>query len=133
MNNLNTFGERLKNIRKAKDLTQKELADAVDIDQSSISYFERNKKKPDMDTLKKIADILNVSADYLLLRTNSPVDYSPEQSHLIKKLNANPFITPEELKENYRFVIEGREATTEEIEEAIRYVRIQRMMKEKDK
>lgn len=132
MNTLNTFGDRLKYVRKMKDLTQKELANAVQLDQSAISHFERNKKKPDMDTLKKIADVLNISVDFLLLRTTDPVVYSKNQNDLIENVNSNPFITPDELKKNYRFLIGGREATTAEIEEAIKYILIQRMMKKQN-
>ncbi len=132
MDNLNTFGKRLKYIRKTKGLTQRELANAIGLDQSAISHFERDKKKPDMDTLKTIADMLNISIDFLLTRTNDPVTYSRNQTDLIKKVNNNPYITAEELTKNYRFIIDGREATQAEIEEAIKYILIQRMMKKRE-
>ncbi|OAH58653.1 MULTISPECIES: helix-turn-helix transcriptional regulator [Bacillaceae] len=129
---MNTFGERLKHVRKAKKLRQNELGQTLGLTQSTISQYEKNQKTPDINTLKKIADTLNVSAEYLLLRTDDPINYTREHRELIEKENITPFITPEELKKNYRFMLDGREAKPEEIEEAIRYILIQREMRKKD-
>ena len=60
------FSERLKELRKRAHLTQVELASKLGIVQSSYADWERGKKKPTQDNLVKIAQILNVSVDYLV-------------------------------------------------------------------
>ena len=60
------FSERLKELRKQARLTQVELAGKLGIVQSSYADWERGKKKPTQDNLVKIAQVLNVSVDYLI-------------------------------------------------------------------
>lgn len=60
------FAERLKELRKQSHLTQVELAKQLGIGQSSYADWERGKKKPTQDNLIKIAQVLNVSVDYLV-------------------------------------------------------------------
>lgn len=60
------IGERIKYIRKASGLTQKQLAEKLGMTQAAIVQFESEKSNPKIDTLQKIADALNVSvADFL--------------------------------------------------------------------
>lgn len=60
------FAERLKELRKQAHLTQVELAKLLEIGQSSYADWERGKKKPTQENLVKIAQIFNVSIDYLV-------------------------------------------------------------------
>ena len=60
------FSERLKELRKQAHLTQVEQASKQGIVQSSYADWERGKKKPTQENLVKIAQILNVSVDYLV-------------------------------------------------------------------
>lgn len=60
------FAERLKELRKQAYLTQVELAKRLGIGQSSYADWERGKKKPTQENLVKIAQILDVSIDYLV-------------------------------------------------------------------
>lgn len=60
------FAERLKELRKQAHLTQVELAKRLGIGQSSYADWERGKKKPTQENLVKIAQILDVSIDYLV-------------------------------------------------------------------
>lgn len=60
------FSERLKELRKQAKLTQVELAGKLGIVQSSYADWERGKKKPTQENLVKIAQVLNVSIDYLV-------------------------------------------------------------------
>ncbi|KPC75514.1 helix-turn-helix domain-containing protein [Laceyella sacchari] len=59
------FNERLIALRKAKKLSQYELADQLNFTRGQIANYEQGKRKPDIDTLKKIATFFNVSLDYL--------------------------------------------------------------------
>ena len=64
----------IKNARKAKGLTQTELAQIVGVTQGNLSAWETDRWKPDMDSLKKLCEALNCSADYLL--GQEPLDYN---------------------------------------------------------
>ena len=61
---------RLKEARKAKNMTQKEVASLIGVNQNTYSYWENGKTKIDDKTLKKLSNIFDVSIDYLL--SNAP-------------------------------------------------------------
>ena len=56
---------RIKEIRKRKKITAKEIADHVNVAESTMSLYENGKREPDYNTLLKIADFLDVSIDAL--------------------------------------------------------------------
>lgn len=59
-------GDRLKTVREARGLTQRELSLRCDIGEKQIWRYENNKSDPSSDHITKIATELNVSSDYLL-------------------------------------------------------------------
>ena len=65
------FGKRLKELRKANGYTIEQFADMVGISKSTLGYYENDKRMPDIEILGRIADTLNVNADYLIGRTNT--------------------------------------------------------------
>ncbi|WP_332648798.1 helix-turn-helix domain-containing protein [Lysinibacillus sp. 54212] len=123
---METFGTRLKGLRKYKKLTQQQVAAAIQVKQSTISYYEKDKKQPELQTLEKLADFFGVSIDYLLLRTDNPEEYTANEKAFIESVEADLDVTAAELRKKFSLI----NATEEEIEEAIRYILIQRMMKE---
>lgn len=62
------FAGRLRLLRKVCNMTQKQVAQSLSIDRSTYAYYETDKTKPDYETLLRIAQIFNVSIDYLLGR-----------------------------------------------------------------
>jgi len=64
------FSTRLAQLREELGLTRKEVAEKLNIDQTTYGKYELSKRQPDYDTLQKIASFFNVSVDYLLGRTN---------------------------------------------------------------
>lgn len=60
------FAIRLKELRLKKRLTQKELAEKLNMQNTAISKYELNERKPDTDTLIQLSKYFNVSVDYLL-------------------------------------------------------------------
>jgi len=60
------FSGRLRDLRKKKKLSQTELAERVGVHYNHIGRYERGLSRPSADTLKKLADILGVSSDFLL-------------------------------------------------------------------
>lgn len=62
---------RIKEMRTELNITQGELAERLGLDRSTISKWEKpDGTEPDSQTIAKLADIFNVSTDYLLGRTN---------------------------------------------------------------
>nr|DAT30958.1 MAG TPA: Repressor protein CI [Caudoviricetes sp.] len=57
---------RLKQVRQKQGLSQKELADALNLSQAAISGYETGKYDPGMKIWKQIADYFKVSVDYLI-------------------------------------------------------------------
>lgn len=64
------IGKQLKALRKEKGYTQAELAKKLHLTPKAISFYENNQREPDIETLYKIADIFDVSIDYLNGRKN---------------------------------------------------------------
>lgn len=60
------FSERLKELRKKANFTQVEVAEKLGISQPAYASWERGVKKPTQENLVKIAQVLNVSVDYLV-------------------------------------------------------------------
>jgi len=60
------FAECLKTLRKQVKLTQAQIAEKLDISQQAYASWERGVKKPTQENLVKIAQVLNVSVDYLV-------------------------------------------------------------------
>lgn len=60
---------RIRDLREDRDLRQSDLAAATGIDQRTISNYETGKTSPDSYSIIKLAEFFDVSADYLLGRT----------------------------------------------------------------
>ena len=63
---------RLKELRKAKGISQLKLALDLNTNQNTISRYETGEREPGIRELIKIADYFNVSIDYLVERTSTP-------------------------------------------------------------
>ena len=68
---IEVFSKRLKELRKANGYTIEQFATLVGISKSSVGYYESANRLPDVGILSRIADALNVPADYLIGRTNT--------------------------------------------------------------
>ena len=69
---------KIKELREENGLTQRELAEKINNVQRNISNWENGIIEPDCMTIKKLADVFNVSIDELFGRENS--EYSEEQN-----------------------------------------------------
>lgn len=64
-----TNGERIKYLREKNGLTQKDIATKLGVEPAAISKYELDMREPNIEAIKKLATIFNVSIDYLLGRT----------------------------------------------------------------
>jgi transcriptional regulator with XRE-family HTH domain len=74
------FGRRLKDLRKQKGYTQKELADRIGVRQAQLNKYEGGSNAPSLEKLVELAEVLEVSADYLLAGDQS----APRPLHNIR-------------------------------------------------
>lgn len=61
-----TFPEKLKELRKSRNLKQKEVAEAINLTVNAISNYEQGIREPSLTVLKDICLFFDVSADYLV-------------------------------------------------------------------
>lgn len=72
------FGKRLKELRKRQEMTQDQLAEFLNVSRQSVWGYENNSVEPALDIIIKIADVFNVSLDYLLCRTEEKYNLNLE-------------------------------------------------------
>ena len=71
------FGQRLRNLRNERNLTQKQLGLQIGVKESVISFYEVGERSPSPPILVKLCSALHTSADYLLgIDKNETVDIS---------------------------------------------------------
>ena len=84
------FGNRLRELRKQKGMTQKQLASLIGVKNSIISFYEVGDRIPSPEIIIKLAAVLHVSSDYLLgIERNDTLDVSgldEEDMSLIRAL-----------------------------------------------
>ncbi|EFW00184.1 Cro/CI family transcriptional regulator [Streptococcus australis] len=84
------FSERLKNLRKQAHLTQVDVAEKLGISQPAYASWERGAKKPTQDNLVKIAQVLNVSIDYLVDNSDEHLKEDElDNVELLFRMNSN--------------------------------------------
>nr|DAW90262.1 MAG TPA: helix-turn-helix domain protein [Bacteriophage sp.] len=69
---MHAFNEHLRNIRKSNGVTQKQVAEAVNVTERNYQYYEAGTQKPSFDTLIALAEYFNVSLDYLVGLSDNP-------------------------------------------------------------
>lgn len=60
------FGRVLRQLRQARKLTQEKLAELADLDRTFVSMIERGKRKPTLETAKRLASALGVALAYMV-------------------------------------------------------------------
>jgi transcriptional regulator with XRE-family HTH domain len=61
-----TIADRIQSLRKAKGMSQEELADAVGVSRQAVSKWESEQATPDLDKVVIMSDVFEVTTDYLL-------------------------------------------------------------------
>ena len=63
---MTTFGKRLRYARERKSITQTDAANQIGSTSQKLSHYERDYVQPDIETIKRLSILYNISADYLL-------------------------------------------------------------------
>lgn len=112
------LGDRLRELRNNKKLTQEELAEKIGVTRGTYAHYEINKRQPDYETLKKLSDYFNVSLDYLITGEDgqipSPDEFwkeimDPETRLFFKDLHDAPEDAIKEMKEIWDIIKKRRD------------------------
>ena len=99
-----SFGNKLVFAREKKNLTQKKLAELLDITPTRLNYWEKDKREPDVVMIKKIANILDTTGDFLL----GLEDYDAKKNNIKRNKLLNSYD---------KLNTEGQEKAIERVEE----------------
>ena len=109
------LANRLRELRKANELSQGDMAEKLDMTTSAYGYYEQGKSKPSPETLSDIADIFGVTTDYLLGRSSNPKLSHKNEVDIQKDLEA--------MKENFNKGALQMQLDGEELDdEVIQYI-----------
>ena len=78
------FPQRLRAARELRKMSQGDLAAQSGLQPSAISHFETENRSPSFDNLRRLADALTVTTDYLLGRSEDPGASGPEAGSLFR-------------------------------------------------
>ena len=75
---------RLRALRESRGMKQDELASALKVQRAAVSHYETGKRQLDPSTICALCDIFNVTADYLLGRSDNPLpSISDDEARLL--------------------------------------------------
>lgn len=77
------FSEKLLTLRKAKNLTQEELAEKLNVSRQSVSKWESGQAAPELDKIVAISTVFDVTTDYLL--KSSEIDDLSVKTEMLEK------------------------------------------------
>jgi transcriptional regulator with XRE-family HTH domain len=108
------YGDRIKLLREKNGYSQKYLAEKIGVKNNTLSSYEAEKRRPDYETLQKLADLFEVSIDYILTGkelTNSSSEMwkellDPKTQVFFKDLQKAPEEKIEELIRFWEFIKE---------------------------
>ena len=63
---MNNIGKTIKNLRSEKNITQERLAEKLNVTRQAVSNWETGKTQPDIDTITKISDILEIPVEEII-------------------------------------------------------------------
>ena len=77
-----TFGEKIRQLRKRKKLTQEQLAELINSHENQIGRYEKDQSVPTAPAIIKLAEVFNVTTDYLLLENENSLSVKISDSEL---------------------------------------------------
>ena len=109
--------ERLKILRKEKQLTQNQMGEILKIASTTYNGYEKGNSQPSNEMLLSLANFFNVTTDYLLGNIDSKL--SPDELLLVSELE----LTNEELMKKYIITVDHEELPIENILQIINAAR----------
>lgn len=111
---MSTIGDKIRELRTSKNLTQQELGDLLHIRKQTVYKWEKGINIPDSETLSKLASIFECTTDYLVGKSDIPYIKTLEDEDYAIKVGDYPHdLTPEEVSilinklKEYRFDVDS--------------------------
>lgn len=82
-----SIGERIADLRKTRNLSQGQLADALDISRQAVSKWENDQASPDTLKLIKLAEVLDTEVEYLATGRKPVYEEAPIILNMVKKVD----------------------------------------------
>ena len=82
-----SIGERIADLRKAQNLSQGQLADALDVSRQAVSKWENDQASPDTLKLIKLAEVLDTEVEYLATGRKPVYEKAPIVLNMVKKID----------------------------------------------
>lgn len=98
------FAERIKKLRKEKKMSQSELAQMVGTDIRQISRYEGGKILPYAETIVKIANVFDVTTDYLLIENAPRKPFRFDEKELLEHIDEIRNLTDEDKRCLYHYI-----------------------------
>ena len=98
---IHLFGDRLKELRKERNLTQEEIREICQVAKQTISNWENNVTQPPFDIVKRLAQYFGVTADYLLGLNQNDINRIDKLNIALREagmIDSNENLNEEEIK-----------------------------------
>ena len=112
------FTQRLKELIKVKSLTQKKIANDLDLSVQRFNFYVNGKREPDFNIVCRIADYFNVSTDYLLGHSDNAYMLREGSENYI---TSNPLLS--------KLLSEAGELQDSDLTKTIEYVQLLKLKK----
>lgn len=118
------LGTRLKELRRKKGLSLRELGEKINMNYSHLSRLENGQKIPSLETVELLADYFEVKPSYFLDEVDSE-ELTEDEEELIGDLD----LSLDDLKEKYNLTFEGKPLTDDELNDILTYLKVKRGIK----
>lgn len=115
------LGKRLSYLREKKGFTKTYVAKYLGVTRQAYSNYESEARDPDTTTLLSLANLFNVTVDFLLGN-----DLTEDEKRFLEDVD----LDIEELRSKYKLTFDGKEVTDEELKGALAFIKASRSMKE---
>lgn len=123
---MESIGDRIIKARRYLGMNQKELCEKAEINEATLSRYENGLREPKAATLSKLAEILEVSTDYLLGITDIR-NYKTLKDDMNKSVESIYENTKEMLKQD-GLMLYGKPATKEDIDHILKAMKVGMLM-----
>jgi len=127
---MKSFGEILANLRKERNMSQRELAEELNLSHSAIGMYENDNRKPNYEILELIADYFNVDMNYLHGKTSvrNSIKFMSEKNQtdtpkIVKGINLS--------EAQFALYSKTDDLTDEELEDVANYINFLKSKRDK--
>ena len=121
---MSTMGERISSARISRNLTQKQLSTLIDVSESTLARFEKGIREPRTSTIIALAQVLNVSCDYLMGLTDVLQPYKVLGEEEIKNDIGKIFESIEKLLNKEEVLLYGQHLSKEKVNNLLNLMKV---------